>query len=198
MSGSPYRDGVTLAANRPPIDVHPLTPDRWDDLVDLFGPERGANSGCWCMWWRMSRADWKAVPREEKRDRFRAIVEGRPAARRTRLRWRQGRRLVRRRPAQDAAAVEPLARRRAARGRRGRLRGELLLHPLRLAGQKLMRTLLDGALDFAAKQGAAAVEACPIDTRAQARLGRGLCRHRLGVPRRRLLPKLRGARRRGR
>jgi hypothetical protein len=29
------------------LAVHPVTPDRWDDLVMLFG-ERGASSGCWC------------------------------------------------------------------------------------------------------------------------------------------------------
>ena len=35
--------------------IHPLTPDRWDDLEALFGP-RGAYGGCWCMFWRVSRA----------------------------------------------------------------------------------------------------------------------------------------------
>src|SRR5688572_20857396 len=60
------------------VALHPLTPDRWPDLVDLFGPQRGANGGCWCMWWRLSGADWKAVPREEKRDRFRRVVEEGP------------------------------------------------------------------------------------------------------------------------
>ena len=28
-----------------------MTPDRWDDLVALFG-ENGAYANCWCMWWR--------------------------------------------------------------------------------------------------------------------------------------------------
>lgn len=37
-----------------PIQVHPVTPARWDDLVALFGPDRGAYSGCWCMWWRQT------------------------------------------------------------------------------------------------------------------------------------------------
>jgi GNAT superfamily N-acetyltransferase len=31
--------------------IHPLTPERWDDLVALFGPH-GAAEGCWCMWFR--------------------------------------------------------------------------------------------------------------------------------------------------
>jgi ribosomal protein S18 acetylase RimI-like enzyme len=41
------------------IDVHPVTPDRWEDMVELFeqrGPRGGHRNtpayGCWCMWWR--------------------------------------------------------------------------------------------------------------------------------------------------
>jgi GNAT superfamily N-acetyltransferase len=41
------------------VDVHPLTPDRWRDFVDLFeraGPRGGHRNipayGCWCMYWR--------------------------------------------------------------------------------------------------------------------------------------------------
>jgi hypothetical protein len=37
----------------------PLTPARWDDFVELFGP-RGACGGCWCMWWRVERKDYRA------------------------------------------------------------------------------------------------------------------------------------------
>jgi hypothetical protein len=52
-----------------------MTPDIWEDLVDLFGPERGANSGCWCMWTRMPGKDWKAMTREERREAFRRVVK---------------------------------------------------------------------------------------------------------------------------
>jgi len=31
------------------LEVHPVAPDRWDDLVDVAG-ERGFMSGCWYMW----------------------------------------------------------------------------------------------------------------------------------------------------
>lgn len=39
------------------IEVHPLTPPRWDDLVDLFerpGPRGGRQdtANCWCVVWR--------------------------------------------------------------------------------------------------------------------------------------------------
>src|SRR6185437_5757736 len=32
---------------------------RWPDLCTLFGPG-GANSGCWCMWWRLPAKEWSA------------------------------------------------------------------------------------------------------------------------------------------
>jgi ribosomal protein S18 acetylase RimI-like enzyme len=40
------------------LEVHPVTPDRWDDLVALAG-ERGFTSGCWCMWWRVTSSEFE-------------------------------------------------------------------------------------------------------------------------------------------
>ncbi len=40
------------------LQFHPLTADRWPDLMKLFGP-KGACGGCWCMWWRLSRAEFE-------------------------------------------------------------------------------------------------------------------------------------------
>jgi len=39
------------------MEIHPVTPDRWDDLADLFtrkGPRGGTpmTAGCMCMFWR--------------------------------------------------------------------------------------------------------------------------------------------------
>lgn len=42
----------------PRLQVHPLTPRRWPDLEKLFGP-RGACGGCWCMFWRLPRAQYE-------------------------------------------------------------------------------------------------------------------------------------------
>jgi GNAT superfamily N-acetyltransferase len=45
------------------VEIHPVTPDRWSDLVDLFerpGP-RGAwprTSACYCMFWRLPPTDY--------------------------------------------------------------------------------------------------------------------------------------------
>lgn len=58
-----------------PIELafQPLTLDRWPDLELLFGP-RGACGGCWCMVWRMRRADFAAHKGEGNREALRAIV----------------------------------------------------------------------------------------------------------------------------
>jgi GNAT superfamily N-acetyltransferase len=157
----------------PSLAIHPLTPDRWDDLVDLFGPERGANSGCWCMWWRMPRADWKAVPRAEKRHRFRAIVEAGP-------------------PPGVLAYDGAVAVGWCAIGPRTslpRMNASRVAAPLDVVegvwavncfyirssyrGAGLMRTLLDAATSFAAGQGARIVEACPLDTERKLVWGEG-------------------------
>ncbi|OLB81217.1 MAG: hypothetical protein AUI14_04190 [Actinobacteria bacterium 13_2_20CM_2_71_6] len=39
------------------MNVVPLADNNFADLVTLFG-SNGANSGCWCMWWRVPAKDW--------------------------------------------------------------------------------------------------------------------------------------------
>lgn len=53
--------------------IHPLTPDRWDDLERLFG-RQGAYSGCWCMWWRLAGADYGAATGAGRKEQFRELV----------------------------------------------------------------------------------------------------------------------------
>jgi GNAT superfamily N-acetyltransferase len=55
------------------LDVRPVTSDRWNDLLALFG-ERGAYSGCWCMWFRVRPRDWKRNGNEGNRAAMEAIV----------------------------------------------------------------------------------------------------------------------------
>jgi GNAT superfamily N-acetyltransferase len=55
-------------------EIHPLTGDRWDDVVTLFGA-RGAYGGCWCMWFRKPNAAWvTSVGSTNERD-LRALAE---------------------------------------------------------------------------------------------------------------------------
>lgn len=57
------------------LTYHPLTRERWPDLETLFGPGKGANSGCWCMWWRTTRSRWTALGKAKRKTAFRRIVE---------------------------------------------------------------------------------------------------------------------------
>jgi GNAT superfamily N-acetyltransferase len=60
------------------LEVHPVTPERWDDLVQLFGVDRGAYSGCWCMWWRQTAKEYDRDHGAPNREAMRALVaEGR-------------------------------------------------------------------------------------------------------------------------
>lgn len=56
------------------LSIHPVIPDRWPDLVKLFGP-RGASGGCWCMWFRLKRAEFERRKGEGNRRTMKKIVE---------------------------------------------------------------------------------------------------------------------------
>ncbi len=53
--------------------IQPVTSERWADLESLFGPH--GVYGCWCMWWRLSRAEFEAHSKAERREQMKAIVE---------------------------------------------------------------------------------------------------------------------------
>jgi GNAT superfamily N-acetyltransferase len=55
------------------LTFEPLTRERWPDLEKLFGP-RGACGGCWCMAWRLRRADFQAGKGEVNKQAFQALV----------------------------------------------------------------------------------------------------------------------------
>lgn len=56
------------------MEFHPLIPERWTELEKLFG-KHGAAGGCWCMWWRQTRAEFSGQHGEPNRIAFKAIVE---------------------------------------------------------------------------------------------------------------------------
>ena len=58
-----------------PLETRPLTLANWDDLEALFrGP--GPHSGCWCMYWRTTRAECQRGFGEGNRRALQALVEG--------------------------------------------------------------------------------------------------------------------------
>ena len=56
------------------LEIHPLTPDRWQDFETLLGPH-GAYGGCWCMFWRQTRKDFERLKGETNRCLFKAVVD---------------------------------------------------------------------------------------------------------------------------
>ena len=59
--------------NQVKCQIHPLTRDRWADFEKLFG-KNGACAGCWCMWWRLPQAQWRAQKGEINRRAMRQLV----------------------------------------------------------------------------------------------------------------------------
>ena len=63
----------------PALDVAPLTPERWDDIVELFErPGASVARGCWCMFYR-ERGKTVAEPgltaRESRKRALQALVD---------------------------------------------------------------------------------------------------------------------------
>jgi GNAT superfamily N-acetyltransferase len=57
----------------PKLIFEPLTKKNWYDLEALFG-ERGASSGCWCMWWRLRRSEFEKSKGKRNKEAMRGIV----------------------------------------------------------------------------------------------------------------------------
>lgn len=56
------------------IKAYALDCEHWDDFTVLFG-ERGACGGCWCMNWRLKKADFEAQKGEKNKQAMYQLVE---------------------------------------------------------------------------------------------------------------------------
>jgi GNAT superfamily N-acetyltransferase len=144
------------------IACRPLTGELWGDLERLFGPERGACAGCWCMWFKLRRPEWDAAGRAGRKAMFKALVEAGPApgvlayAGPEPVGW---------------CAVEP--REAYPVILRSRVRQPVDDRPAfaitcfyltpRWRRKGLMRPLIEGAVELARARGAELVEAYPLD-----------------------------------
>jgi GNAT superfamily N-acetyltransferase len=151
------------------IDVRPVTPDRWDDVADLFtrkGPRGGTpqTDGCWCQFWLVrGKAYWDghgSGHRRRLREEIRggratallAYLDGEPVG------WcRLGRRETFDRLEQSAKL--------------GRVDGEdvcsivcFYVHPA-AKRQGVATALLDAAIDYARTHGPRTIEAYPVRER---------------------------------
>ncbi|MBI2379123.1 MAG: GNAT family N-acetyltransferase [Deltaproteobacteria bacterium] len=55
------------------IEIHPATPERWPDLVALFGP-KGACAGCWCQYFKQTGPEFAVNKGEKNRARLETAV----------------------------------------------------------------------------------------------------------------------------
>lgn len=164
----------------PPVDASgasfafaPLAPPLWPALEDLFGPERGASGGCWCLWPRMTSAEFQRGSRDSRKTAFRALVDaGMPTGilafdGDTAVGW-------------CGVAPRPdLSRMQRSRvtGPEGPSDGVWLIHCFYVRRghrrQGLMARLVEAATTYARDQGARAVEACPIEPARRLQWGEG-------------------------
>lgn len=148
------------------LAIHPLTPDRWDDFVELFETDSICR-GCWCVYHRLSAADLKVTPREERKAAMRKIVTSGPPP--GLLAYRDGQAVgwlaLTSRPEtpgwnvgrKASAAFVP----EDAEDRRTWAASCFFIRR-NARGQGLATTLLDAGVAWAKKQGAKRIDACPM------------------------------------
>ena len=147
------------------LEIRPVTASRWDDLVALFGSERGAYSGCWCMWFRISQREFDANRNPGNRSGMRAVVaDGRVPG------------LLAYRDDEPVGWVSLAPRDEFGRLERSRVLGPVDEKPVwsivcfyihrRHRGGGVGTALLRAAIAHARERGARMLEAYPIDTSA--------------------------------
>ena len=68
-------DKTEVAAFSPEsLTFRPVTPDAWDDFEAIFS-EHGAQNGCWCVFWRITRSEYREQFGEGNKQTMRRIVE---------------------------------------------------------------------------------------------------------------------------
>jgi|WetSurMetagenome_2_1015567.scaffolds.fasta_scaffold213809_2 GNAT superfamily N-acetyltransferase len=144
------------------IEFRPLTPPDWPDLEQLFGVH-GAAAGCWCMWWRQTQNEFQRLHGESNRLALKSLVESGtiPGI----LSYRDG-------EPTGWCAIEP--REAYHRLERSKTLARIDTKPVwsltcfyvskQHRGEGLMRSLLNSAIDWAAKNHARIIEAYPISS----------------------------------
>jgi GNAT superfamily N-acetyltransferase len=148
----------------PEYIIHPLTPERWEDFVALFGPH-GAMGGCWCMYWRREGA-WQAGKGDQNREKMHGLVQGGTLTGLLAYAGDEAVGWVSVAPRDDFAALA-----------RSRVLAPVDAQPVwsivcffirrKWRGQGVMRALLKGAIEYATAHGAGIIEAYPMDKTGQ-------------------------------
>ena len=152
------------------INIAPLIPERWEDLVVVFGDGRGVCSQCWCMYWRIARREFETSLGDINRGLFhKRVIEGPPPGliayvnnepvgwvqigpRADVPNWNGARRLTAPTPEAPADNTGVWGISCFATKADWRRRG-------------IGTALLAGAVEWARKNGARILDACPVDTK---------------------------------
>lgn len=59
------------------MDWEPLTPEIWDDFLEVMGP-KGGDAGCFCMWYRMKSSEFGQNEGDRNRRMMEDIVDAGP------------------------------------------------------------------------------------------------------------------------
>jgi len=143
----------------PSLNIHPLTPERWQDFCELFG-SHGAYGGCWCMWWRTTRRQFEQNGSRGNRQAMQELVDAGtiPGI----LAYRESKPIAwcSLAPREDYASLN-----------RSRVLKPIDDQPVwslvcffvakQFRGQGVARQLLSGAIEYAVNQGARIIEAYP-------------------------------------
>ncbi|MEQ4209346.1 GNAT family N-acetyltransferase [Actinopolymorpha sp. B9G3] len=151
----------TARGNDTGVEIHPVTPERWDDLVELFerkGPRGGTPipGSCWCSCWRerqgvraLNKAAFKAAVDDGRVPGMIAYAEGRPVG------W------VAVAPREDHSGLERSRWYGPCPGDRGVFAVTCFYVDRALRGTGVSSALLDAAIEYARASGATAVDAFP-------------------------------------
>lgn len=145
------------------LDIRPATPERWADLERLFGT-RGACGGCWCMTPRLTRAEYERQKGEGNRRALKALVD---AGRVPGVLAYAGGEPVGWCAIEPRAAFGALARSRILKPVDERPVWSIVCFFVAPAQRRrgLSVRLIEGAVDWARRQGARWVEAYPVEPR---------------------------------
>jgi predicted GNAT family acetyltransferase len=162
--GSDMGKTVKEAPSR--FTVRPLTPSRWPDVEDLFGPDKGANSGCWCMWPRLTASDFNAMGRDGRKKAFKSCVAAGPVP--GLLLYEKGRAIgwVAVSPRENVIRFEKAKTSALEPGKNPSKHYAITCFYVRTGHRKrgLMSELAKAAIAYAKKKEAKAIDVCPIET----------------------------------
>jgi GNAT superfamily N-acetyltransferase len=145
------------------IEVHPATPDRFDDLRSVLCPKKPCAQACWCLTYRLSNAENSRLSGEARPMRLRTLCEGKyvPGV----IAYVDGV------PAGWTAVGPRTDFERLKRSKTIQLLDQIpvwsivcLVVKARFRRKGVAGALIEGAVTYAASQGAHMIEAYPIET----------------------------------